>query len=323
MKDDAAFDSALRQHISQVAAGLPASTTSSLFVETAGGECGFHKTPHNAKSALFAGVNSPTLSGTTQAEAYRSLRLPAILVASPHLGGISTTISAYESLLLRGYTVEAVLCMQDSTYENWRYLEKFFRKQDSRISFADFPKPPEMTDHDHSRDAQNMLAYYDSQHMVDAFGLTVEHLHASHLERLNQLDVAGQDTLDHIWWPFTQQAHFKKSSDVMVIDSALKDSFTTYGDSTSENKNLLQSTFDGSASWWTQCLGHARYELNLAAAHATGRYGHVIFPGATHSPALDLAKRLVRTVGQGWASKAFFSDNGSTGMEVWRLFAVI
>ena len=39
----------------------------------------------------------------------RPLRLPAILVGDKRLGGISGTISAYESLKLRGYDVVALV----------------------------------------------------------------------------------------------------------------------------------------------------------------------------------------------------------------------
>ena len=39
----------------------------------------------------------------------RPLRLPAILVGDGRLGGISGTISAYESLKLRGYDVVAIV----------------------------------------------------------------------------------------------------------------------------------------------------------------------------------------------------------------------
>ena len=57
--------------------------------------------------------------------------------------------------------------------------------------------------------------------------------------------------------------------------------------------------------------------LTLAAAKAAGRYGHVIFPQATHLPAIRLAERLIHDgPGAGWASRAYFSDDGSTGMEV-------
>jgi dethiobiotin synthetase/adenosylmethionine--8-amino-7-oxononanoate aminotransferase len=80
--------------------------------------------------------------------------------------------------------------------------------------------------------------------------------------------------------------------------------------------SLLEPYFDGSASWFTQSHGHASEPLTLAAAHAAGRYGHVLFPSGTHKPALELAEELLATVGAGWASRVFYSDNGSTGIEV-------
>ena len=47
-----------------------------------------------------------------------------------------------------------------------------------------------------------------------------------------------------------------------------------------------------------------------AAAHAAGRYGHVMFPENAHAPALDVAAKLLAGVGAGWATRAFFSDDG-------------
>lgn len=66
----------------------------------------------------------------------------------------------------------------------------------------------------------------------------------------------------------------------------------------------------------SQSHGHAAEPLTLAAAQAAGRYGHVLFPSGTHAPALELAEKLKTTVGKGWADRVFFSDNGSTGIEV-------
>ena len=67
----------------------------------------------------FLGVHSPTLSGTSQIDGYRPLRLPIILVGDSHLGGISSTVSAYESLLIRGYELDSVLVFREDYYRNW------------------------------------------------------------------------------------------------------------------------------------------------------------------------------------------------------------
>lgn len=44
-----------------------------------------------------------------QADCWRPLRLPGILVGDSRLGGISTTISAYETLSLRGYDIPVIV----------------------------------------------------------------------------------------------------------------------------------------------------------------------------------------------------------------------
>lgn len=53
-----------------------------------------------------------------------------------------------------------------------------------------------------------------------------------------------------------------------------------------------------------------------AVGHALSRYGHVIFPQNVHEPALQLAHRALELVGGDWASRVFFTDNGSTAIEV-------
>lgn len=263
------------------------------------------------------GVHSPTLTGSSQIEAYRPLRLPTVLIAAPQLGGISTTLSAYESLLVRGFDVDAVLCTREDYYENWKYLSAWFAKR--HIHFATL-EPPGPFLSDPAEDEAQMREYYtkltERQEEVPA---VIAHLQRAHSQRLQALQAAPQEARDHFWWPFLQHQHIQSPKQVINIDSAHRDHFETFVPEptpSQQHQSLLQPTLDGSASWWTQCLGHANPELALAAAYAAGRYGHVIFPQAVHAPALSLAKRLVRTVGRDWASKVFFSDDGSTGMEV-------
>lgn len=262
------------------------------------------------------GVHSPTLSGTSQADAYRPLRLPTILVASPHLGGISTTVSSYESLLLRGYSVDALLCLEEAYYENWRYFSRW--SEEKGIPFATMRQPP--AQHEvRTVDVENMQPYYQSMveeaHGVGTVPDLITQLQKVHEERLDKLRLAPSEARASYWYPFVQHKHLQKDSDIMVIDSAHEDCFAVFSESDKSETNIKQ-VFDGSASWWTQCFGHANVELTLAAAHAAGRYGHVIFPSASHEPARDLTQALLSTVGKGWADRVFFSDDGSTGMEV-------
>ncbi|PPQ89332.1 hypothetical protein CVT25_003169 [Psilocybe cyanescens] len=267
------------------------------------------------------GVHSPALSGTSQADCYRPLFLPTVLIGDSKLGGISSTISSYESLLLRGYIIDAVILFRDEYYQNAEYLKPYFSERGIFVHTVD--SPPERLS-DFSENFASTDKYYAAITSVEAehgVGPVVDHLDICHTKRLEELESMPRRAYDSIWWPFVQHGLVKGEKDVTVIDSAYSDFFsiTNKGNisASSSTDSILEPQYDGSASWWTQTLGHAHPSLTLAAAKASGRYGHVMFPQSVHLPALKLAERLVNDgPGKGWASRAFISDNGSTGMEV-------
>ncbi|PHH62816.1 hypothetical protein CDD81_6708 [Ophiocordyceps australis] len=269
-----------------------------LFVETAGG------------------VHSPAPSGTTQANLYIPLRIPSILVGDSGLGGISQTIAAFESLHLRGYTVESIVLFQNPCHQNCEFLAQYFNKHHG-IPVLGLPAPPvKMQDAD--CDALAMQKYYSHEQCQEVAGKALEQLHNSHEQRLFRLETMATKAHKQIWYPFTQQS-LLAPKDIITIDSAHQDSFQTLLPqccNQASHEPLLQSSFDGSASWWTQGLGHANPQLTLAAAHAAGRYGHVMFAGAVHEPAMALAETLLQGMASQRLTRVFFSDNGSTGNEV-------
>ena len=57
-------------------------------------------------------------------------------------------------------------------------------------------------------------------------------------------------------------------------------------------------------------------EMARRLAYAASRYGHVIFPTNAHEPVLKCTRSLLDGPGCGWATRAFYSDNGSTAIEV-------
>ena len=48
-----------------------------------------------------------------QCDVWRELRLPGLLVGDARLGGISATISAYETLLIRGFDIVSVVLLDN------------------------------------------------------------------------------------------------------------------------------------------------------------------------------------------------------------------
>jgi dethiobiotin synthetase/adenosylmethionine--8-amino-7-oxononanoate aminotransferase len=260
------------------------------------------------------GVHSPAPSGNSQADVYRPLRLPILLVADHLLGGISSTISAFESLHARGYDVDSVLVFEDSKYRNHEYFQDYFRKRS--IPTMALPQPPPRQEFSETEDRERMAGYYEKASAFDVVEEVVSGLFAKHAARVDKLESMASRAHQHIWYPFTQHQGISPGN-IVAIDSAYGDFFQTYmADSLGEERGLLQPAFDGSASWWTQGVGHGNPDLSLAAAYAAGRYGHVMFAGMAHEPAVSLAELLLQKLGNPRLHKVFYSDNGSTGMEV-------
>jgi dethiobiotin synthetase/adenosylmethionine--8-amino-7-oxononanoate aminotransferase len=74
---------------------------------------------------------------------------------------------------------------------------------------------------------------------------------------------------------------------------------------------------DSCASWWTQGIGHGDVAMSLALARNSSQFGHIMFPSNLHLPASRLANFLTHDgPGRSWASRVFYSDDGSTAMEI-------
>lgn len=67
-------------------------------------------------------------------------------------------------------------------------------------------------------------------------------------------------------------------------------------------------------SWWVSIHGHSHHYIAKAVAKQIKKLDHVIFANFTHKGAVELAERLLSHLpGQ---HRVFFSDNGSTAVEV-------
>ncbi|KAF2188076.1 bifunctional dethiobiotin synthetase/adenosylmethionine-8-amino-7-oxononanoate aminotransferase [Zopfia rhizophila CBS 207.26] len=268
------------------------------------------------------GVLSPGPQSTPQADLYRPLRLPVVLVGDYRLGGIATTISAFESLTLRGYDVDAIAIFNSGRFGNDEYLKSYFKNQ-GNIPVFSLPSVPDLEDCSKEEEWKKMEEYYENVHLSPELSVLAGCIVGQNRKRLQELNKMAKRTNEVIWHPFTQHKSIEQPHDILVFDSAYGDYFQTLHTRKSlkdikheDELPVLYPAFDGSASWWTQGLGHGNPELSLAAAYAAGRYGHVMFAGATHQPALLLADRLLKGLENPRLKKVFFTDNGSTGTEV-------
>ncbi|OVA10239.1 Aminotransferase class-III [Macleaya cordata] len=246
------------------------------------------------------GVASPGPSGSLQCDLYRPFRLPAILVGDGRLGGISGTISAYESLKLRGYDVVAVI-IEDHGLLNEESLMSYLR---NRVPVLLLPSVPQ-------DQSNNLMEWFDESQNI-LFSLK-EIMQSSFSERLRRLQDMPKKAGDIFWWPFTQHGLVPEGN-VTVIDSRCGENFAVHK---VRNQELITQQFDACASWWTQGPDPTlQIELARDMGYAAARFGHVMFPENVYEPALQCAELLLEGVGRGWASRTFFSDNGSTAIEI-------
>jgi adenosylmethionine-8-amino-7-oxononanoate aminotransferase len=72
---------------------------------------------------------------------------------------------------------------------------------------------------------------------------------------------------------------------------------------------------DAIASWWVNPYGHSNKVIADAIYKQLTTLEHVLFGGFTHEPAVQLSEKLMEIL-PGNQAKLFFSDNGSTAVEV-------
>lgn len=72
---------------------------------------------------------------------------------------------------------------------------------------------------------------------------------------------------------------------------------------------------DAISSWWVNLHGHSHPYIAQKVCEQLNTLEHCIFAGFTHEPAITLAERLLEIL-PGDMKKIFYSDNGSTAVEV-------
>lgn len=107
----------------------------------------------------------------------------------------------------------------------------------------------------------------------------------------------------YTWHPYTQH---QTERDPVVVTSAKGSCL--YDEDGNEMLDMI-------SSWWTCVHGHAHPDLNKVLADQSATLEHTMFAGFTHPPAVNIAEKLAGVL-PGDLNRTFFSDNGSTAVEV-------
>ncbi len=107
----------------------------------------------------------------------------------------------------------------------------------------------------------------------------------------------------HLWHPLTQH---KLHPEMLAITKAK--GAVLYDENGKEY-------IDGIASWYTCMYGHCNDYILEKVQYQMQRLDQVVFSGFTHEPAVRLSEELIKILPAN-QEKLFFSDNGSTAVEI-------
>ena len=112
----------------------------------------------------------------------------------------------------------------------------------------------------------------------------------------------------HCWHPFTQMHDWcAPEHEPLVLVS---------GDGALLRDSHGREYIDGNSSIWTNLHGHRHPKIDAAIRAQLDRVAHTSFLGFTNPPAAQLAAELVALFPRDTLTRAFFSDDGSTAIEV-------
>ena len=107
----------------------------------------------------------------------------------------------------------------------------------------------------------------------------------------------------YLWHPYTQH----KTAAAPIAITKGKDALLW-----DENG---KEYIDAIASWWVNPYGHSNTFIADAIYKQLTTLEHVLFGGFTHEPAVEVAEKLISILPKN-QQKLFFSDNGSTAVEI-------
>src|ERR1700726_2268870 len=112
----------------------------------------------------------------------------------------------------------------------------------------------------------------------------------------------------HLWHPFTQMREWTLPGHhpLFIVSGEgpwLRDA---------EGKRYLE----GNSSIWTNIHGHNHPAINQAIGQQLQLVAHTSFLGFSNPPAVRLAEKLIRLIDESRLTRVFYSDDGSTGIEV-------
>ncbi|MDR0675898.1 MAG: adenosylmethionine--8-amino-7-oxononanoate transaminase [Elusimicrobiota bacterium] len=110
----------------------------------------------------------------------------------------------------------------------------------------------------------------------------------------------------YIWHPYTQMKDCEKYPNILLERAK---GIKLYDDKGNFYYDII-------SSWWCNVHGHNHPKIKNAIKNQLNSLDHIMFAGFTHKSAIKLAEKLINVLDDKAITKIFFSDNGSTSVEV-------
>ena len=109
----------------------------------------------------------------------------------------------------------------------------------------------------------------------------------------------------YLWHPFTQMQEYRQLTPLIIERGSGSYLYDIEG----------TRYIDGVSSLWVTIHGHRKKQIDTAIIRQVKKISHSTLLGLTNAPAIKLAQKLVAIAPRG-LTKVFYSDNGSTAVEV-------
>ena len=244
--------------------------------------------PHTDREILlietFGSPFSPINYLELQLQLIQQLDCPCILVASTTIGVMGRTLQTLAALKAHGIVPEHVILIGEEDSYN-----QFVISSHSTVNLILLQAPEKWSSDDFKHSAK-----------LQAERLRIACSTVTNYDNINYWIPLDRSS---IWHPYTSLV---EKSDPLVVLSA-RDEYLQLGNG--------ERIIDAISSWWTILHGHSHPKLVEAIHSASATLDHVIFARTTHRDAISLARCLLSTMP--WDNgKVFYSDNGSTAVEV-------
>lgn len=228
--------------------------------------------------------------------------IPVVIVARPGLGTINHTLLTINAAQSYGLKVTGIIF---NNYNNCDYgtAEKTNPKIIKELSgISILGEIPFLSD----LSLENLVKTIEENIDMKKFMCLVPTLKSGNksypLQNHSELEKADKR---YIWHPFTQMQDWIKETPVIIEKGEGNYLIDTHG----------KKYIDGVSSLWTTIHGHQKKEINEAIINQINKIAHSTLLGLANIPSIELAERLVKITPEG-LNKVFYSDNGSTAVEV-------